>query len=175
MSFFYIKALHIIFVVTWFSGMFYLGRLFIYTREAQDKPDIDKEILTKQLRLMTSRLYCAITLPSAILTLIFGGTLLTSFWPPMNWLIVKLVFVFFLYLYQVSLHMLFLQQKRGIFKYNSQQLRFWNEVPTIILVAVIMLVVVKSSLSALWGIIGLIVFVVILMSAIRLYKKLRKD
>ena len=72
----YLLALHIIFIVTWFSGMFYLVRLFIYNREAQDKPEPKKSILTKQFSIMSKRLLFGITLPSAIITLIMGYTLL---------------------------------------------------------------------------------------------------
>ncbi len=75
-----------------------------------------------------------------------------------------------LYVYHFSLHVIFKQQQQGIFKYSSQQLRIWNEVATIFLVAIVMLVVVKQSLSFLWGIVGLLLFVILLMSAIKIYK-----
>jgi len=63
----YIKALHLIFVVTWFAGLFYIPRLFIYHLEALEKPSPEREILAKQFRLMTRRLWYIITWPSAIL------------------------------------------------------------------------------------------------------------
>jgi putative membrane protein len=62
-----------------------------------------------------------------------------------------------------------------VYKYSSQQLRVWNEVATIFLVPIVMLATVKSSISWLWGLIGLIGFVIVLMSAIKIYKALRKD
>src|SRR3974390_672035 len=68
----YIKALHIIFIVTWFAGMFYMPRLFIYNTEAAERPGQAKEILRDQFRIMMKRLWLGITWPSAILTLIFG-------------------------------------------------------------------------------------------------------
>ncbi len=173
MTFLYIKALHIIFVVTWFSGMFYLCRIFIYHREAQELPDPDKGILSRQYAKMSSRLLNAITLPSAILTLIFGSWLLIIYGGIPGWLWIKLGFVALLFAYHVSLHIIYHQQKRGEFRYSSNQLRMWNELPTVILVAVVMLVVVKSNMSLVYGLEGLLLFIFVLMTAIRFYKKLR--
>ena len=169
----YIKALHIIFIVTWFSGLFYIVRLFIYNAEAAQKEEPEKSILQKQFSIMIRRLWLGITWPSAILTFIFGGWLwyLYDYLP--QWLLIKLCFVVGLYLYHVSLHAIYRQQAAGIFKYRSQQLRIWNEVATIFLVIIVMLVVVKQNLSWVWGLTGLILFVVILMSAIKIYKLVR--
>jgi len=170
----YIKALHIIFIVTWFSGMFYIVRLFIYNTEAGQKAGPEKSILQKQFSLMIKRLWLGITWPSAVLTLIFGGWLwyLYAYLP--QWLLIKLCFVVALYLYHFSLHIIYRQQAAGVFKYSSQQLRIWNEVATVFLVAIVMLVVVKQNLSWLWGLIGLILFVIVLMSAIKIYKLIRE-
>lgn len=175
MTYLYIKALHIIFVVTWFSGMFYLVRLFIYNCEANDKSDPEKSILQKQFGIMISRLYWAITLPSAILSLIFGAILLYYFLPFATWLWLKLFFAFLLFGYQYSLHIIYKQQNVGIFRYNSQQLRIWNEVPTIILVAVVMLVVVKQGISLVYGLAGLIALIIVIMVAIKIYKNMRQN
>jgi protoporphyrinogen IX oxidase len=68
---------------------------------------------------------------------------------------------------------LYKQQAKGIFKYSSQQLRIWNEVATIFLVAIVMLVVVKQSMSWAWGLAGMALFVILLMSAVRIYKNMR--
>jgi len=176
----YLIALHIIFIVTWFSGMFYIVRLFIYNTEAGEKNDIEKQVLRKQFSIMLKRLWYGITWPSAILTLIFGPLLMflhgwnnVLFEEAGRWLLIKLIFVFFLYLYFLSLHKIFKQQMNGIFKYTSQQLRIWNELATIFLVAIVMLAVVKNSISVVWGLIGLALFVIVLMSAIKIYKQLR--
>jgi putative membrane protein len=90
------------------------------------------------------------------------------------WLWIKIAFVAGLYLYHFSLHNIYKQQMNGVFKNSSQRLRVWNEVATIFLVAIVMLVVVKQSLSWVWGLLGLILFIILLMSAIRIYKLLRK-
>jgi len=91
-----------------------------------------------------------------------------------NWLWVKLAFVFLLYLYFFSLQRIFNQQSVGVFRYSGQQLRAWNEVPTVILFAVVFLVVLKNTVSFLWGLLGLLTLMVVLMMAIRIYKKVRK-
>jgi putative membrane protein len=172
--YFYVKALHIIFIVTWFAGMFYMPRLFIYNTEAQQKEDSAKAILKEQFTLMMTRLWYGITWPSAVLTLVFGPWMFYLYGSLPQWLALKLVFVFFLYLYHFSLHRIFKQQVKGVFKYTSQQLRIWNEVATIFLIAIVMLATVKQGLSVVWGLVGLALFIIILMSAIKIYKHLRQ-
>jgi putative membrane protein len=169
----YVKALHIIFIVTWFAGMFYIVRLFIYNTEANEKQEPARSILKDQLFIMIKRLWFGITWPSAVLTLIFGSWMWYLLNATPQWLIIKLVFVFGLYAYHLTLHVIFNQERKGIFKYSSQQLRIWNEVATIFLVAIVMLVVVKQNMSWFWGLIGLLAFVFLLMSAIKLYKIVR--
>ena len=170
----YVKALHIIFIVTWFSGMFYIVRLFVYNAEANEKTEPERSILRSQFNLMIKRLWLGITYPSAILTLIFGSWMWYLMGVTPEWLMIKLCFVAGLYLYHFSLDMIYRQQSKGIFKYTSQQLRIWNEMATIFLVAIVMLVVVKENMSFVWGLLGLFLFIIILMSAIKLYKLSRE-
>jgi protoporphyrinogen IX oxidase len=172
--YFYVKALHIIFIVTWFSGMFYIVRLFIYNTEANDKPSPEKEILQKQFSIMIRRLWYGITWPSAVLTLVFGPWMWYMYSHLDNWLMVKLCFVVGLYAYHLTLHAIFKQQVAGVFRYSSGKLRVWNEVATIFLIAIVMLAVVKQSMSLLWGLGGLVLFVILLMSAIKVYKAIRE-
>lgn len=176
----YLKALHITFIVTWFAGMFYIVRLFIYNTEANNKTEPERSILQKQFSIMIKRLWFGITWPSAILTLILGpwvmfnggyqNSLLTE---GGRWLLIKLIFVLFLYIYHFTLHFIYKQESRGIFRYTSQHLRIWNEVATIFLVAIVMLATVKQALSFVWGLAGLVAFIILLMSAIKIYKSLR--
>lgn len=170
----YVKALHIIFIVTWFAGMFYIVRLFIYNAEANDKPEPAKSVLRSQFEIMIKRLWFGITWPSAVLTLVFGVWMWSLLGALPSWLMVKLAFVLGLYAYHFSLHSIYKQQMRGVFKYSSQGLRVWNEVATVFLVAIVMIVVLKNALSWIWGLLGLLLFVIILMSAIKIYKHLRK-
>ena len=172
--FLYVKALHIIFIVTWFSGMFYIVRLFVYNREANDQPDTEKQILQSQYKLMIKRLWMGITWPSAVLTLIFGLWLLHLYGSIPQWMVIKLGFVLGLYVYHFYLQRIYKQQQQGIFKHSSQQLRLINEIPTVFLVAIVMLVVVKNAMSLPWALGGLVVFVLLLMLAIRIYKRVRK-
>jgi putative membrane protein len=181
MAYQYLKALHIIFVVTWFAGMFYMPRLFIYNTEANKKSEVVKNALQEQFSVMMKRLWFGITWPSAVLTLIFGLSVLFEggwnnnlFTGEARWLLVKLCFVLLLYGYHFSIHTIYRQQISGVFKYTSQQLRIWNEVATIFLVVIVMLATVKESISFIWGLAGLICFVVLLMSAIKLYKIIRQ-
>jgi len=153
--------------------MFYIVRLFIYNAEAAQKEEPEKSILQQQFSVMIKRLWLGITWPSAILTLVFGSWVwyLFDYFP--QWMVMKLCFVIVLYLYHFSLHAIYRQQARGVFKYSSQQLRLWNEVSTVFLVAIVMLVVVKQNMSWVWGLTGLILFVILLMSAIKVYKWIR--
>jgi len=176
----YLKALHIIFIVTWFAGMFYMPRLFIYSTEAGNRPETECKILRDQFKIMMKRLWFGITWPSAILTLIFGPIVMfDGGWnklilePAGRWLLIKLIFVLLLYIYFFTLHKIYKQQMNDVFKYTSQQLRIWNEVATIFLVAIVMLAVVKQTESFLWSLAGLIGFIIVLMSAIKIYKVLR--
>lgn len=174
----YLVALHIIFIVTWFSGIFYIVRLFIYSAEANEKEEPERSILKNQYKIMSKRLWLGITWPSAILTLIFGPLVLwkggwLSGFSQQHWLHIKLLFVVLLYLYFFSLHRIYRQQQKDIYKISPQKLRVWNEVATVFLIAIVMLAVVKNSMSWLWGLIGLVVLMVLLMAAIKIYKNLR--
>ncbi|MBL0355610.1 MAG: CopD family protein [Chitinophagaceae bacterium] len=176
MAYYYVKALHIIFIVTWFAGMFYIVRLFIYNTEANEKEGLEKEILQKQFNIMIKRLWLGITWPSAILTLIFGAWIVYLTWSmyftpvTQNWILIKLGFVVALYAYHFTLQKMYSEQAKGIFRYSSNQLRVWNEVATILLIAIIMLATVKESMSWVWGVIGLLLFSAALMSGIKIYK-----
>ena len=169
----YIKAIHIIFIVTWFSGLFYIPRLFIYQAEANEKKEPEKTILLDQFSVMSKRLWFGITWPSALLTLIFGTWMGILYGSIEKWLWIKLAFVAALYLYHLSLHKIYKQHQRKIFRYSSDKLRIWNEVATIFLVSIVMLASVKQSMSFVWGIAGLLLFIIILLAAIRIYKLTR--
>lgn len=176
----YLKAIHIIFIVTWFAGLFYMPRLFIYNTEAGEKTDAVKTALREQFGIMMKRLWYGITWPSAILTLILGVTVMLQggwdkllFMPAGKWLLIKLIFVIFLYVYHFTLHKILNNQLKGIFKYSSMQLRLWNEAATVFLIVIVMLATVKESMSFIWGLIGLVLFIALLMSAISIYKIMR--
>lgn len=172
----YIKALHLIFVVTWFAGLFYIPRIFIYQIEANLKEEPAKSILGEQLALMGKRLWFIITWPSAILCTVFAITLLAlnPAWLEMGWMHIKLSFVLLLFFYHGKCHQIYLQMQRGEFRYTSRQMRIWNEVATLILFAVIFLVILRNSLDWVYGVLGLVGLAVLLMLGIRWYKKVRE-
>jgi putative membrane protein len=175
MVFEYVKALHIIFVVTWFAGLFYVVRLFIYQTEALEKSEEEKKILVPHLNLMARRLWFGITWPSAILTLIFGFWVLYHRWGYMQlgFMHAKLGFVLLLYIYHFICQRQFSELQRGIAKWSSNQLRIWNEGATVLLFAIVFLIVLKSLINTFWGIIGLLGLSALLMLGIQLYKKSR--
>lgn len=170
----YWKALHIIFVVTWFAGLFYIVRLFIYDVEANGKSEQEKAILQKQFRLMESRLWYGITWPSAVLAIITGLYLVyvtgyyTSFW-----MYLKFGFVILLFLYHLLCHSIFKQLQNEVCKWTSMKLRLWNELATLFLVSIVFIVVLKDALGLLYGMLGLIIVTLVLLIAIKLYKKSR--
>jgi putative membrane protein len=175
MSFLYTKALHIIFIVTWFAGLFYMPRLLIYFVEAADKPEPEKSILQTQLALMQRRLWYGITWPSAVLTLVLGLSTWYQYGGFPVWLHYKLGFVVLLYIYHFWCHAIFAQQQRGQIRYSSLQLRVFNEIATIFLVAIVFLVVLKNALSMLWGLAWLVLLILVLLFAIRLYRRARES
>jgi len=176
MSLLYVKSLHIIFVVTWFAGLFYIVRLFIYQTEALAKQEPERSILTDQFKIMAKRLWFGITWPSAILTLIFGTWMLILMpgYLQQGFMHLKLTFVLFLYVYHFLCQRIYAQLQNDEAKWTSNQLRIWNEVATIFLVAIVFLIVLKNSLDMVWALVGLVLFTAILMLAIRIYKSLRQ-
>lgn len=172
----YIKALHLIFVVTWFAGLFYIPRLFIYHLEALEKPSPEREILAGQFRLMTKRLWYIITWPSAILCTVFAVALLIMMpgWLSQPWMHVKLGFVLLLFAYHLKTHQMYRQLQSDEARYTSNYMRIWNEGATMILFAVIFLVVLKNAVNWVYGLLGLILLAVLLMLGIRLYKRIRE-
>jgi len=173
----YVLALHIIFIVTWFSGLFYIVRLFIYQVEANQRTEVEKNILVPQFQLMQKRLWYGITWPSAILTLIFGIWLLSfnfSAYLSQPWMLVKLSFVGLLFLYMLRCQQLFNFMQRNSYTGTSLRLRIFNEVATLFLFAIVFLATVKSSGSFVWGLLGLIILAGLIMAGIFIYKKQRE-
>ena len=170
----YIKALHIIFITTWFAGLFYIIRLFIYHAEARGKEEPARSILEKQYKLMEWRLWYIITWPSAILTLIFGSWLMIhwSAWI-FPWMHVKLTLLVGLYAYQLYCHKIFRKFQNDEGTWGSFKLRIWNEVATLFLFGIVFVVVLKNSVSWIFGLGSLIMLAIVMMVAIKIYGKAR--
>jgi len=176
MAFEYIKALHIIFIVTWFAGLFYIVRLFIYQVESLNRPDAERAILKPLLDLMAYRLWYIISWPSAILTLIFGTWVMSYRWGYLElpFMQAKLFFVVLLYGYHITCHFIFKSLQSGSTSWTSNKLRIWNEASTLLLFAIVFLIVLKNLTSMIWGIVGLVGLGILLMLGIKLYKRIRE-
>ncbi len=179
MAYDYIKSLHLIFVITWFAGLFYIVRLFVYHAEAKQKPEPEQSILIKQYQLMQYRLWYIITWPSAILASIFAFwmlffTAVGKSWLHQPWMHVKLVFVFLLYLYHLKCHQIFKQLQKDEVKQSSTFFRLWNEGATLILFAIVFLVILKNEINWIYGVLGIFVFSIVIMLGFKMYKRIRE-
>jgi putative membrane protein len=171
----YIKALHLIFVITYFAGLFYMPRLMVYLVEAAERPQSEADIIVPQLQLMMRRLWQIITIPSAVLGLIFGLWMLwmNPFLLGKSWMLVKLVFVGLLILYHIKTHRFYKGFLYGNVQRSASFFRIWNEGATLILFAVIFLAILKDSIHWIFGLLGLFGLAFLLMLGIRLYKRYR--
>lgn len=136
----YVKAFHIIAMVAWFAGLFYLPRLFVYHTAANDKISLDR------FKIMEKRLYYAITWPAAIVTSILGVSLITynpQYYLSQYWMHAKLGLIVLLWIYHLSCgHFLKLFAAERSRK-SGRFFRMYNEVPTVLLIAIVILVIAK--------------------------------
>ena len=178
MAYYWFKAFHLIGIVVWFAGLFYLVRLFVYHAEAQQEPEPARSILKKQYGIMEQRLYSIITTPGMILTVAMAVGLISTE-PEIlksSWLHIKLAFVVLLIGYHHFCKSIMKKLEKGECKWTGQQFRALNEAPTVLLVLIVLLAVFKNSLpldATTWLVAGLVVTMV---ASIQLYaKKRRKD
>lgn len=172
----YILSVHIIFVVSWMAGLFYSVRLFIYHTEAKDRPEIERNILQKEYEKIEAKLWNIITTPAMVLT-VLAGVGMVCIRPDLlqaSWFHVKLGFVVALLIYHFICQNIMKQLKQGKCKISSFNLRLWNEVATILLVAIVFTVVLKSAVNWIYGLVGLIIFSVVIMLGVKWYKHYRK-
>ena len=175
MVYLYLKAIHIIFVVSWMAGLFYIVRLFIYHVEANDRAESERITLQRQFEIMQHKLWYIITTPAMAISVLAG---IAMIWVnpallSMNWMLVKLAFVLGLLIYHFLCQNIMNKLKSGIFTWSSTQLRLWNELATIFLVAIVFTVILKSAVDWIYGLTGLIVFSAVIMSAVKIYKYYR--
>ncbi len=179
-AYLWFKALHIVGVVVWFAGLFYLVRLFIYHVEAKElEPDLQKAF-EDQYSLMEKRLANIITTPGMILTVSMATGLLIvePSWLQQTWMQVKLAFVAALLFYHFFCYRIMRQLDVGTFNWSGQQLRALNELPTLFLVIVVMLVVFKNQFptnAATWFIVLLVILMAATIQLYARYRRLRKD
>jgi protoporphyrinogen IX oxidase len=153
-AYFWVKALHLVSVVSWFAGLFYLGRLFIYHAEALQKPEPDRSVLAAQFALMESRLWRAITAPAGLATLLTGLWLiyLTGAWR-LPWFHVKIVLLVLLFAYHGVCNRFRLDLEKGIAR-SVKFYRFWNEAATVLLFTIVFSAVFKRAAGAGYGLLA---------------------
>ena len=164
-------------MITWFAGLFYIPRLFIYHIEALKKTKTEANILIPQLKLMSKRLWYIITWPSAIFAILFAILLiiLMPSWLSQSWMHLKITFVVLLIFYHLKTHKMFLKLQKDQVNYSTMYMRIWNEGATLLLFSIVFLVVLKDSINWIVGLFGVIGLGVLLVLGIRLYNKTRKD
>ncbi|MFM2376059.1 MAG: hypothetical protein RLZZ165_1156 [Bacteroidota bacterium] len=169
------KALHLIFMVTWFAGLFYLVRLFVYHREADGKPPGVREAFLAQYALMERRLYSIITLPGMFLTVLFGVLLIVRNPAYLDlWLYVKLAMILLLVFYTFYCGELMKDLKAGTCTLKPFHFRLLNEAPTLLLFGIVTLAVFKNLTDFATVFAGLVVLGIALFLAARLYKSFRE-
>ncbi|TXC78950.1 CopD family protein [Luteibaculum oceani] len=176
MDFTAFKALHLVFMVSWFAGLFYMPRLFVYHAEASKKDNPERDILCNQFKIMQRRLWYIITWPACILTLVFGISMLVAnpAYLQLAWMHLKLAFVFGLFLYHLSCGRYFRKFQKDIIPGSSLLFRMWNEIATILLIAIVFVVVYKDLFNWIWGVAGILGVAVLLTLSIMAYKKKRQ-
>ncbi len=157
------------------AGLFYIVRLFIYHVEANDRTESERITLQRQFEVMQHKLWYIITTPAMAISFLAG---IAMIWVnpvllSMNWMLVKLAFVLGLLVYHFLCQNIMNKLKQGIFTWSSTQLRLWNELATIFLVAIVFTVILKSAVDWIYGLTGLVVFSVVIMSAVKIYKYYR--
>lgn len=174
MSYLAIKATHIIGFVAWFAGLFYIVRLFIYHTEALARPDEERRILVPQFLLMQRRLWYGITWPAMIVT-VSGGLWLAALYGQwqLPWVHLKLASVGVLAVYHLICGRIFRQLRAGNSRWSSHALRIWNEVATLLLIAIVCVAVLKDGILHAWAPMLLVLISIILLVAISIYARLR--
>ena len=173
MYYLYLKVFHIIGVIVWFAGLFYLGRLFVYHREAHERPEPESTTLKSQFSLMERRLYYGIAWPGLCISIFFGVALIIVSGFP-GWLHAKLAFVLVLMVYHLCCGHLRKQLLRENCNWNGTKFRLFNEIPTLLLFSIVFIVVFKSAIS--WNALLLILVGLILVigGAVHLMARQRK-
>ena len=175
MPYLWFKVFHIVGVVVWFAGLFYLVRLFIYDVEANDRAEPARSTLKAQYRLMEKRLLNIITTPGMVVTIAMAAGLLATDRSLIHqhWLQIKLGLVVLLAIYHVYCGRIFKQLCLNTCRWTGQQLRLWNELPTVLLLAIVSLAVFKSSLPVYGATAGLLGLIVLMLVGIYVYAKNR--
>ncbi|RZL31618.1 MAG: protoporphyrinogen IX oxidase [Pedobacter sp.] len=172
----YFLAVHIVFVISWMAGFFYILSLFIYHTEAQDKPEPEKSILTAQFVKMEATLWKIIATPAMVISL-FAGVSMLYLNPGLlqaDWMQVKLAFVVALLIYHFICQNIVKQLKSGIYKMTSFKLRLWRELATVFMIAIVFAVILKNAVNWIYGLMGIMGIALVIMIAVKIYKRYRE-
>lgn len=163
-------------MVSWFAALFYMPRLLIYYVESKAMAAEAKQVLQGQYAIMQKRLWYIIGWPAMILTITFGVWMLVlrPVYLEQSWMLVKLAFVVSLLFYHFFTHMFYKKQSNSVLALSSFQLRMWNEVATILLIAIIFTVVFKDGMSWIYGVIGIVGVAITLAFSVKRYKVWRE-
>ena len=153
MYFLYLKAFHIIGVIVWFAGLFYLGRLFVYHQEANVRPEPERSALKSQFSLMEKRLYYGITWPGLCISIVFGTAMIFEL-ELQNWLHAKIALAAALAVYHLWCGQLRKKLLNEQCSWSGKQFRLFNEIPSVLLVIIVFVAVFKNALS--WSVFSLI-------------------
>lgn len=168
------KAVHIVGFISWFAGLFYIVRLFIYHAEASERPAAERDVLLPQLELMAGRLWKIITMPALFLTFGGGITMVIGGWPFASWLHWKFLWLALLVGYHITCGVIRKRQLARRFAWTSNRLRVFNEVATMLMVAIVFTAVFKVAMTAAYGVAGLLALGLSLMFGLRAYRKFRE-
>ena len=174
MNYLLAKALHIVGFISWFAGLFYIVRLFVYHAEAGERPAAERDVLQPQLELMARRLWQIITVPAMVLTLFGGISMVVQLDPIPSWLHIKFGLLTGLLAYHLWIGSIRRGQAAGNSTWSSNQLRVFNEGGTMFMVAIVFLAVFKSAISIAWGVGGLLTLGISLMLGIKAYRRIRE-
>ena len=174
MNYLLAKALHIVGFISWFAGLFYIVRLFVYHAEAGERPPAERDVLQPQLELMARRLWQIITVPAMILTLFGGISMVVQLDPIPSWLHIKFGMLAGLLAYHFWCGAIRRRQAAKTSTWSSNRLRMFNEIGTMFMVGIVFLAVFRSAMSIAWGVGGLLTLGITLMLAIKGYRRIRE-
>ena len=176
MEYYWFKAFHIIGVVVWFAGLFYLVRLFVYHAEANEEQEPKRTILKNQYMLMEKRLYNIITTPGMFLTVIMAMGIVSTDKTVLQswWLHIKLLFVGLLVIYHYYCGRIIKQLEQDTCLWTGKQFRMLNVAPSILLVSIVLLVIFKDNLPLDYVTLLLIMVTILMVVSIQLYAKKRR-
>lgn len=170
------KTIHVVGFVSWFAGLFYLWRMFVYYAEAMHKAEPAKSILLTEYGLMQKRVYKIICNPAMMITWAFGlGMLFVNpEYLSQSWIHFKLLFLVALTIFHLYSKRFMLQQQSGKMEIDPFKLRLLNEVPTLLLIIIVSFAVFRQNINLIYLLIFLILFSLMLVAGAKKYKKMRE-